>query len=95
MGARSTQSTRVYKREHTVTRNDPLLRSARHQAAFNLLREELPVQVSADEDDLRHAPFALLPLGLGRAEVDLLVDPLKDELLVALPRKTQHTLAPI
>ena len=95
MGARSTPSTRVYKREHTVTRFNPLFGRARHQATFNLLREELPVQIPPDEDDLRDASLARLPLRLGRPKINLFVDPLKDELLIALPRKGQDALASI
>ena len=96
MGARSTPSTtRVYKREHTVTRKNPLLGRARHQATFNLLREELSIEISADEDDLRHPTFPLLPLGLGRPKINLFVHALKNELLIALTSEGQDTLASI
>ena len=85
----------MYKREHTVTRNNPLLSSARHKATFNLTREELPIKISADEEDPRDAPLTRLPPRPGRPEVDLFVDSLKDELLVPLPRKRQDALAPV
>merc|ERR1719181_1118541 len=78
-----------------LRRNPRLLRRPGHQAAFDLLREELAVEVPPDEDDLADTSLSLLPLRLGRPEVDLLVHALEDELLIALSRETQHTLRPV
>merc|ERR1719181_329572 len=78
-----------------LRRNPRLLRRPGHQATFDLLREELAVQVPPDEDDLADTSLPFLPLRLRRPEVNLFVHALEDELLVALPRKRQDALRPI
>ena len=78
-----------------LRRNPRLLRRPGHQATFDLVREELAVQVSADEDDLADTSLPFLPLRLGRAKINLFVHALEDEFLVALARKTQHALRPV
>ena len=85
-------TTRVYAGSTRLRGRTPYSGRARHQATFNLLREELPVEISADEDDLRDAPLDLLPLRLRRPEINLFMDSLKNELLIALPREGQDAL---
>mmetsp|Transcript_7837 Transcript_7837/g.24012 ORF Transcript_7837/g.24012 Transcript_7837/m.24012 type:complete len:472 (-) Transcript_7837:26-1441(-) len=53
------------------------------------------VEVASDEDDLGDAGFVRLPLGLGGSEVDLFVDPLEDELGVALSGEGEDALGPV
>mmetsp|Transcript_8276 Transcript_8276/g.27237 ORF Transcript_8276/g.27237 Transcript_8276/m.27237 type:complete len:252 (+) Transcript_8276:97-852(+) len=72
-----------------------LARSTLDDAGADLRLEEDAVDVASDEDDLGDARLAGLPLGLGRAEVDLLVHALEDKLGVALARKRQHALGAV
>ena len=89
----STRGTRVYKRgAHGYAEEPPYSVAPGTKQLSNLLREELPVQVSADEDDLRHRRLTRLPLRLRRPEINLFVDSLKNELLIALAGKAQRPL---
>jgi hypothetical protein len=65
------------------------------QALHEALRELVPVQVLPDEDELVHARLTGLPRLPGRAEVDLLVDALEDELGVLLAVEAQQALGPV